>query len=167
MVANFLWAAGTQGLITSTGVPLMQSEMASVANSSWCVSSSGGLSGVFGSSLTGQAVWGYLQLSYGSSATGSTATGPAAGANWAGWWLTSPDGGTTFESTAQVPPRPPDFLIPLSTGTIAASAKPFQASGLVRLPPMPFKVLMQNNTGNTMGTSPDPKLNLLPVAMQY
>ena len=58
-------------------------------------------------------------------------------------------------------------MIPLSTGTIAASAKPFQASGLVRLPPLPFKVLMMNNTGNTMGASTDPKLNLLPVAMQY
>ena len=167
MPTNFLWSTGNSGLVTSTGIALMQSELASVANSSWTVSSSGGLSGVFGSSLTGQAVWGYLQLYYGSSATGSTSSGPAAGANWAGWFLTSPDGGTTFESTAQQPPRPPDFLIPLSTGTIAASAKPFQASGLVRLPPLPFKVLMMNNTGNTMGASTDPKLNLLPVAMQY
>jgi len=70
----------------------------------------------------------------------------SAGAALSGWFLTSPDGGTTFESATVVPPRPADFVVPLDATT---GNKVYKTTGLIRLPALKFKVLVQNNSGQS------------------
>ena len=166
-MSNFLWSTGqSNGLITSTQVTLMSTELASVAASSWGVSAVTGSSGVFFPSTdSGRAIWGEIFYSMGS--PGSSVDAMAAGSNLAGWFLVSGDGGVTMESSAAIPPRAPDFIIPFPATTIAPSAAPFKASGLVQLPALPFRVLVSNNSTNTLGGSSSPgcSLKLAPVAM--
>lgn len=168
MATNFLWypgpSANSGNLIAAFN--LMTTELQSITNGSVIVSSVGGTSGKFTSSNTGQGIWGQILWSVGNPGIG---TALQAGACIAGWFLQSPDSGTTLETTTVVPPRPPDFIIPLPATTIAAGAAPFAASGLVLIPSLQFKVLIQNNTGQTLGTGATtaPFLKLAPVAMQY
>lgn len=170
MPTNFLWStgAGGGGILTSTGLALLTTELNSIANSSWCISSVGGASGIFGSTLTGQGMWGYMQFLF-PNPTGSSATGPAAGGNLAGWFLASLDSGVSFESSSVLPARSPDFIIPLSTSLIAPGAPVFQSYGPILIPPLPFKVLLANNIGNALGAGGTAagKLNLVPVSMQF
>ena len=114
---------------------------------------------------TAQAVLGDIFLSLGNPGISSAMS---QGANLAGWFLTSPDG-TTFESTSVAPPRPPDFIIPLPATTVSGGAPPFRTAGPVILPALEFKVLVQNNTGQTFGngSTTAPSLKLAPYAMQY
>ena len=167
MVTNFLWYQGTSnnGLLTSA-FNLMTTEIESLTTGSVIISSVGGASGVFSATQTGQAIFGDIFFSFGNPGIASALT---AGACIAGWFLTSLDGGTTFEITTAAPPRAPDFIIPCPATTIAAGAAPFKATGLVRLPALEFKVLIQNNTGQTIGNGSTtvPYLKLAPVAMQY
>jgi hypothetical protein len=104
MATNFLWNAGTSnnGLLTSA-ITLMSTELESIASAAVIVSSVGGSSGLFTNSNTAQAIW--ADLFYYPGNAGCT---PTAGANMSGWFLTSPDGGTTFESATVAPARPPD-----------------------------------------------------------
>ena len=85
-----------------------------------------------------------------------------------GWFLTSPDGGTTFEQTTVVPPRAPDFIIPLPATTITASVV-YKTSAPVLIPALTFKALIQNNTGQTLGTggTTAPAIKLATYALQY
>lgn len=167
MSTNFLWYSGTSnnGLLTSA-LNLLTTELESVTNTSVAVSSVGGSSGVFSNSNTAQGMWADLFLSLGNPGIGSALS---AGANLAGWFLTSPDGGTTFESTSVAPPRSPDFIIPLPATTIGAGAAPFKSAGLVLIPALKFKVLVQNNTGQTFGngSTTAPFLQAALPAMQY
>lgn len=173
MPTNFLWSTGTGGLASplTTPLTLMSTELASLAastssTSGIAVSAATGSSGVFTSTWFGQAVWGELMYSMGS--PGSSVNAMGAGSNIAGWWLTSQDG-VTFESTLAAPPRAPDFIIPFPATTIAPSASPFKSAGLVRLPALNCRVMVQNNSTNTLGGSSSPlaTLKLAPVAMQY
>ena len=118
MTANFLWASGTSnsGLLTSL-LSLQTTEMNSLANAGVALSSVGGSSGKFTNSDTAQAVWGDIFLTLG--AIGSALS---AGANLAGWFLVSPDSGTTYEPTSAALSRPPDFIVPLPATTISAGA---------------------------------------------
>lgn len=168
MPTNFLWSTGVNGLVVSA-FNIVSSEIASLANSAGSttgfVVGTQGSSGVITSTATAQAIWGELFYYIGS--PGTTAAG-VQGACLAGWWLPSYDGGVTFESSVTAPARGPDWLIPMSTTTIAASAAPFKAQGLVRLPSTPFRVLVQNNFGAALGgSSSAPFIKLAPVAMQY
>src|SRR5689334_12539807 len=120
MTSNLLWGAGTSnnGLLTAAfNFMADTSELASLANNAYVVSSVSGSSGVFSNSTTAQAVYADLFLTLG-------AIGSSLGTNacLAGWFLESYDGGTTFEQTSAVPSRPCDFTIPLPNSTISAAA---------------------------------------------
>lgn len=150
-----LWVPGTSnsGLLTSV-LDLMTTELNALANAALIVSSVGGSSGKFTNSNTGQAVWGELYLTLG------TVTSMTAGGNYAGWFLTSYDSGTTYESTTVAAPRAPDFIIPIDATT---GNKVYKASGLVRIPALQFKVLIQNNSGQA-ATATGNTLKLAPIA---
>ena len=104
MATNFLWYAGTSnnGLVVPA-FNLFTTEMNSLASGSGIVSSVGGSSGVFNNANWGQAMW--CELFFFAGAPAITTVSPAA---LAGWWITSPDGGTTYEPTTTTPARPPD-----------------------------------------------------------
>lgn len=162
-MTNFIWYPGTSnsGLLTTVKTLLADtSELASLTDTSLIVSSVSGSSGKFTNSDTGQAVWGDLFLTLG--AIGSALS---AGANIAGWFLVSPDSGTTYESLTVAPPRPPDFIIPLPATTISAGAF-YKSAGKVLLPTLQFKTLVQNNTGRTLASSGN-TLKLAAQALQY
>ena len=167
MSTNFLWYAGSSnnGLLTPA-VSLQTTELESLASAAVIISSVGGSSGVFTNSNTAQAIWADLFLSIGNPGMVGTLS---AGANVAGWFLTSPDSGTTFESATVAPPRPPDFIIPFPAATNPAASSFFKAAGLVRIPALEFKVLVQNNTGQAIGNGGTtvPYLKMAAVAVQY
>jgi hypothetical protein len=162
MSSNFLWAPGTSnsGLLSSL-LTLQNTELDGLTTGSLIVSSVGGSSGKFTNSDTGQAVWGDLYLTLG--AIGSALS---SGAALSGWFLTSPDSGTTYESTTLAPPRSPDFTIPLPATTISAGTV-FKSQGKVLLPALQFKVIVQNNTGQTFAGSAANFLKLATQALQY
>jgi hypothetical protein len=154
MTSPFLWGAGSSnnGLISSALTP-MATELNSLATATAVISSAGGLStnGVFNDTLTGQAILGdvYLKL-------GAIGTALSAGANVAGWFLISPDGGTTYENyvTGVALARAPDFIIPLPATTIT-SGWVYKSVGVhkVIVPATYFKVVLQNNSGQTFASS--------------
>lgn len=163
MATNFLEATGgsTVGYFSAL-TTVMSSEMAAIASSAVATSAS-----IFTSSASfGQAIWADVTIRLLSSVTFT----PAAGANIAGWFLRSPDGGTTFElmQTALGLARPPDFIIPASTIAYASSTVLF-ASGIVKMPWSPVKVGIQNNLGITFVSSGNgySTLSVGPVAVQY
>jgi hypothetical protein len=171
MPTDFLWSTGTNGQVTSNPVLLMSTELVSMINSTsstdgFATSVVTGSSGVFTAVQTGQALYGVASYYMGS--PGATASALSAGANLAGWFQQSFDGGVTFESSLTVPPRAPDFLIPLPATTINSSTSPFMSSFPFLVPSMPFRVLVQNNTGQTLGgSSSSPYLKLAPITPQY
>lgn len=157
---NFLWqnTAASSGLLVAA-ITVMSSELVSLASS---VAVSG--SSTYGSSNTGQAIWADVYLTFGTTAT------TVAGANYAGWFVNSLDGGTTFESTANLPlARAPDFIIPVPVGTLGSSLS-YKSAGLVRLPAGQWKPSLQNNSGIVTGSSSGagyPLLRIAPYAEQY
>ena len=163
---NLLWQAGSgnNGLV-ATAVQLFHGTGASdefygLTTGSYKVSGTSGSSGVFTNSNTSQVIYGELFLTLG--AIGSAIS---AGGNIAGWFLQSYDGGTTYEQGSGVAPsRPPDFVIPLPATTIT-SGWVYKAAGVVRLPPLNFKVAIQNNTGQTLSSDSVNYLRLAPIAM--
>jgi hypothetical protein len=162
----FLWddTNATSGLAI-TAVSVLTTELESVTNTSVAGSTVGGSSGVFLNTYFAQAIWADIFYAVGNPGyTGTLSTG----ANLACWFLTSPDGGTTFENTAVAPARPPDFIIPMPAATSLAANSVF-ASRNVMLPALEFKILVQNNTGQTMpsGGTTAPSIKIAPVAMQY
>ena len=106
--------------------------------------------------------------------SGDTTWTPAgAGANISGWFLLSMDGGSTYEVADNTPSttvsalsRPPDFVIPLDLVALGTGGKRKFASGLITLPSVTFKVVVQNNGGATMGdtTTTHASINIAPVA---
>ena len=136
--ADVLYDPGTSnnGLIVSA-LTIMSTELNSLTNGSVIVSSVAGSSGIISNSSTGQGIWGTVVFTAGTA--GATC---AAGANIAGWFLTSVDG-STFEPTAAVPARAPDFIVPLPATTLNATYD----SQLTRIPALKFKVIAQNNCG--------------------
>lgn len=161
MSTNFLYAPGTSnsGLLANA-VTLQSTEMNSLASAALIVSSVGGASGKFTNSDTAQGIFADLFLTLG--AIGSALTGAP---SLTGWFLTSPDSGTTLESLTVQPPRPPDFIIPLPLTTIGAGAV-YKSQGLVRLPALQFKVLVLNNSGQAFAASAN-TLKMAPYAVQY
>jgi hypothetical protein len=164
MPTNFLQATGgsTVGYFSAV-TTLISSEMVSIGSSLTMVSAS-----TFTSSGSfGQAIWG--EVYFYTSATFA----PVAGGYLSGWFLRSPNGGTTFESTTGSSGiaigRAPDFTIPFSTVSYASSDV-IGGSGLVRMPWSPSRVFIMNNSGATMPASNStnyPAIKLGPVAVQY
>ncbi len=149
-----LWGAGTlnNGLLQSA-LTLLSSDTGwnSITNGSTAVSSVGGSSGVFTNANTGQAMIGDLYLTLG--AIGSALS---AGAVLSGWFLKSLDGGTTFETAVSgaALARAPDFIIRLPATTISAgSVYATDGTHKITVPAVPFKVFVQNNTGQTFASS--------------
>jgi hypothetical protein len=162
MATNFLHAAGTSGFI-ATPFSLMTTELNTLANGSVAVSSVGGTSGKFSQTNFANAQYAYIWLTLG----GNFAFTPAAGANLAGWFINSTDGGTTFEKSSVAPPRAPDFLIPIAAASYSASDVVY-ATGMVPVPYGTVKVLIQNNAGASASLASSGNiLTIGPVADQY
>ena len=163
MTSNFLWYPGSSnnGLLTSA-LTLLSTELNSVATAGTAVSSVGGTSGVFTNSNTAQAMFGDLYLTL-----GAVGTALSAGANVAGWFLTSYNSGTTFENTVSgsAQPRAPDFTIALPATTIT-SGWVYKTTGPVLIPTLEFKVFLQNNSGQTFASSGNTLIAAL-YAAQY
>lgn len=163
MPTNFLWGpgSGNNGLL-EPAITLMTTELESVTNGSVALSSVNGSSGVFTNANTDQAIW--AELFYSAGNAGMT---PTAGGNISGWFIQSLDGGTTFEASGAAPPRPPDFIIPLPAAAITTAL--YKSAGMVRLPALNFKVLIQNNAGVTTGAggTTAPFLKAAPITVQY
>lgn len=152
---NALYATGASnsGLLTAA-VSLQTTELNALANAALIISSVGGASGKFTNNDTGQAKVGEIFFFLG------TVTTMSAGGSLSGWFLQSPDSGTTLESLTVVPPRPPDFIVPLDATT---GNKTYKAAGPVKLPALQFKVLVQNNSGQAF-TATLNTLKLAPIA---
>jgi hypothetical protein len=161
MATNFLEAtAGSTIGYFSAVTTIISSELVSLASSGTVTSGS-----VFTSSASfGQAIWGEVFVKWGGAIT------PTLGGFISGWFLRSPDGGTTFEVTPTSIPlgRSPDFIVSLSTIAYANTNIAY-ASGIVRMPWSPSKIFVQNNTGATLPSSATAYtiIGLGPVAVQY
>lgn len=161
MATNFLAATGTNGFLTASPVTAFSAATTtinSVANAATVISTL-----VFSQTDTAHGLLGYVSLTVGSS------FGPTAGGNITGYWVQSPDGGTTYESTILV--RPPDWMISLSTSTSSSpgtetSGSAYRLSPLCAMPWGTFKVAIVNNSGVTLGTSGN-SIAFQTVAMQY
>lgn len=90
------------------------------------------------------------------------------GAALSGWWLESPDGGTTFPIATFAPTRAPDFSFAMPLSTVAASTL-FPPCIKVSLPSGPFKVLVQNNllVTSASGATTAPYLKCVPYTENY
>ena len=153
----FIWGQGTSnnGLLTSA-ITLMTTELNTLGSGSVAVSSS-----AYNNSNTLQATLGDIYLTLSASVT------TTAGAVVSGWFLTSPDGGTTYEQSTLAPPRAPDFTIPLLVGALS-SPFVYKSVGVhkVIVPATYFKVLLQNNTGVAWPASSN-TLKLAVVSLDY
>lgn len=164
MATNFLEASGTNGFI-ATPFNLMSSEMNGLTNAGTTLSSAGGSSGVFSQTNYGSAIW--CEVYWVTPATARRRWRPSGYIS--GWFLFSPDGGSTFEKyvSGTAPPRTPDFIIPLLYIAAYGTSAVAQASGLVRVPWWSHKVAIQNNSGATFSAQNDNLIKAAPVAVQY
>lgn len=145
---NMLLAPGTNGF-TTTPFSVLTTELNALASAAVATSSVNGTSGVFSQTNSGNAIFGRCWMKLGAALGGAA----AAGANFSVWFLTSTDGGTTFESqTVSPPPRSPDIIIPVGANAYGANA-------ILMSPPRQnlwsesVKIVLQNNTGQAMGAS--------------
>lgn len=156
-MSNFIHTAGSNGFLVAPFQLLTSGDtgLSALANGSAVLSAHGGSlsNGIFSQVDFGSAQ--YARLWFQIVTAGFTPTG---GANISGWWLTSPDGGTTFEAheatpSATVPAlgRPADWTINLYEGGAALAAGDLKMSQIVPLPYESCKVLIQNNSGVAFG----------------
>lgn len=160
MATNFLEAAGANGFI-ATPFNLMTTELNALGSGANAVSSVGGTSGVFTQASFASAPWCEVHFKAGGAFT------PTAGGFLAGWWLYSPDGGSTFEKVVAATdiPRAPDFVIPLFASAYA-SGDIAQALGLVRVPFWSTKLYIGNRSGVALSASGH-VIQAGPVTLQY
>jgi hypothetical protein len=148
-MANFIYNTGTGGLITSTAVSLMTTELNSLAVTDTAESSVGGSTsnGWYKQTDFNSALFGYIQLSLGGAMTA------VAGDVLLGWFLKSLDNESTLEYFVAnaIKSRPQDFEIPFDVGTYASGNKVASAR-VVEIPAVPFKVLVYN--GNASAALP-------------
>ena len=126
-------------------------DLASLASGGAVTLTGGGAAGVSNQTNTGSCQTGLIYLQ-----TVTAGFTPTAGGNVSIWWLFSPDGGSTYETTPATPsatvpalPRPPDCIIPLDVVALGTSA--LKVSLPCKLPYGTFKVLVQNNSGAAFG----------------
>jgi len=154
VTTNFLWNPGTSNSgLAATAFDLMTTELNSLANLAYATSS-----GTFSNSNPAQAIWAQLFLTLGA------VTSATSGSNICGWFARSYDGGTNYEQVAQAPARHPDFIFPVFVGAITGGSI-WGASGLIALPALKFKVVVQNNLGATLAGSAN-TIKAAPVNMQ-
>lgn len=148
----FLHNTGTSnGSVISPLTLTAGTDLASLASGAAVTLTGGGATGVSSQTNTGSAQTGLVYLQ-----TVTAGFTPTAGGNVSIWWLFSPDGGTTYETTpatasTTVPalPRAPDCIIPLDVAALGTSA--VKVSLPCKLPYGTFKVLVQNNSGAAFG----------------
>ena len=163
MTSNFLWypgASNNTGLLASALTVLStETAFSGLTNTSIVLSGSSGApgTGIFTNANTGQAIFGDVFFVSGGAIT------PSGVPVLSGWFIVSPDGGTTWEAAGATPPRPPDFVIPLPTSV--ASGAIYKSQSRVILPALQFKVLLQNNATATLGTGNT--IKIAPFATQY
>lgn len=165
MPTNFLDSAGTNGFLTAP-FSLLTTELNALASGSAATSSVGGTSGVFNQTNFAQGMWGLLWFTAGGAFT------PVLGAALSGWFLQSPNGGTTFESLVAAPSttvaalsRAPDFVLPLDNASYTAGNIRF-APSFFKLPWPSCKIVLQNNSGVVLPSTGN-ILTVGPVATQY
>lgn len=146
MTSTLVHSAGSSGFLATPFPVFSTSELASLVNFGYVVSSSS-----FKQSNTLSAIQGSVYFLN----TSTAGVQQAVGANFCGWFLRS-DASGNFEafSTVAGVPRPPDFIIPLPSTTITLSTSGIYCSA--GYPPLPwenFKVLFQNNSGATLGST--------------
>lgn len=136
LATDFLYDPGTSnnGQIVSS-FTIESTELNSLAAAAVATSTVINTSGIVTNANTGQGIWGHVVFTAGTFGAACTA-----GANVAGWFLSSVDG-STFEAANVALARAPDFIVPLPTGTTAGTFY----SPLIRIPAMKFKVSTQNN----------------------
>lgn len=156
----FLWEPGpsNSGLFAAAET-LMSTELNALASGSVVVSALGGTSGVFNNAISAQVIWAPMILTL-----GSTAGAINTGGNVSCWFLQTVDG-ATFESGTSAPPRAPDVVFPLPATSVSGTSI-FLSQGLVRVPALRFKLLCQNNSGQTLNASGNAVV-LAPTAVQY
>ena len=149
---------GTNGLVTSGGslvTLLSNNSLASLANStsiSTGVATSSGLgsecaSGICTQTQTASVINSMLVLT-----VGAIGTAVNAGANVSCWFLTSVDG-TNFENSSNIPARSPDVIFPLQPRTYSAGEVIYPNGRSIVIPPTPFKLMCQNNTGQALAST--------------
>lgn len=160
MATNFLEAAGTNGFIAAP-FNLQSTELNALGSGNSAISSVGGTAGVFTQTNDANAIWGAIDFVSGGAFT------PSAGGYIAGWFLYSPDGGTSFEKTVANTdlPRAADFIIPLLNSAYAANDIS-QAQGIIRLPWWSYKVFVVNHSGVALPATGN-LLKLGGVAVQF
>lgn len=160
MATDFLLDAGTGGF-KATSFNLQSTELNALGNATNVVSSVGGTSGVFTQTNFVNCIWGEIHFLSGGAIT------PTAGGYLAGWFLFSPDTGSTFEKVVAATdlPRPADFIIPLFASAYATNDIS-QASSLVRLPWWSTKVYIANHAGVALAATGN-LIKCAPVAIQY
>lgn len=161
MATNFLdYSGGTNGFLTAP-FNLMSTELNTLSNGSSATSSVGGTSGVFTQASWGSGIWGVAHFVAGGAFT------PTAGGYIAGWFLYSPDGGSSFEKVVSNTDlaRPPDFIIPFVNSALASNDV-VQSSGIIRLPWWSTKVFVVSHVGVSMASSGN-LIKLGSVAVQY
>lgn len=163
---NFLWYGGAtppNGLLAAA-ITLMGVEMESLTTGSILL---GTTIATINNTYYAQGIWGDLFLGIGQPAMVGTLS---AGANFAGWFLTSPDT-STFEATTVAPARSPDYIIPMPAATNPSTTTypTFRSQGITRLPALEWRSMIQNNSGQALGNGGTtvPFLKLAPYAVQY
>ena len=169
MPTNFLDTTGTNGLIQAA-FNLMSSELNALGSGLAATSSVGGSSGVFTQTNWSNAIWGGIYFTAGGAFT------PTSGGYLAGWFLLSPDGGSTFETliatasaTVLALSRAPDFVIPVYEGGAAwaNTNMRYQQGRFCKVPWESHKIVIQNMSGATL---PAVNTNLVKgtgMAVQY
>lgn len=134
MATNFLW--GGAGSYLSGPTNLLTTQLNALANGSVTAA---------GTAIQNTGGYIYADVEFVAGGTYS----PTAGAFVGLWLLRSIDGGTNYEDggTGVQPPRPPDIMIPVRSGTTITPRA--GASGLI-MPPGFFKPLALNSTGATL-----------------
>lgn len=149
MAINLLNAAGTNGFI-SAPINLMSTELNALGSGAAATSSVGGSSGVFTQADFGSAPWLSIYFNAGGVST------PVLGQCLYGWFLKSPDGGSTFEAAISTPsttvlalPRSPDFIIPLDNAALASGNIKWAQGTAIKSPWEACKILIQNLGGSS------------------
>lgn len=167
MATNFLHALGSAGFTTNSGYIVApfnligSTELSGLANTSTALSSTGGTSGVFNQVIFGQAQYALIYLTVVTASWIGTA-----GGNITGWWLHGANSSSALEAfnATSGPARSPDWIIPLPA--TAAIGSTFFATGVPALPYDTVKVVVQNNSGATLGVG-NHTITVAPVADQY
>ena len=163
MTSPFLWNPGTNGLLISSPLTLLDASdtgfngLGSGATGVISSAHGPGSNGIFNQTSTGSGLWGYMQLTL-----GAIGTALSNGAVASGWFLKSLDGGATFEVADADPPH---FYFALPATAITGGTKRGAVGQIIQLPAVPFRVQLQQISGQSFGTGNT--LVIGPVAPAY